>query len=148
MYNLKKTIIGDNQAVVYVLENPPPGIDTIINKAIAEAKGKLHKFEGGNYAGMSIKEAVYKDGKSAILEISKYLKEMTDVMLFNELQQAIKFFIKSEKYNYTLEDIFVMRHVFEEEIKEYEENYSINIEYELPNLPESEKEKIKNYLLF
>ena len=143
-----KSMPAGNDAYVYVVENPPPEFEKILIRAEREACGRNHKFEGGSYRGLTLKQAVLKDGKKAVLEIAGYLKDMTDQRLFTELMCALKTFIRYDKGEYTLEDVITMQHLFEMEIQEYQDTFSIDIRYEIHDLDDSEKEKIKNYILY
>lgn len=147
MISIKKQPVGNN-ACVYIVENAPPDFDACLWRAKLESEGRNHKFTGGKYTNMTIKEAVLQDGKGAIYEIYQYIEHAYEPDFRNSLRTALKYFIKADRTNYSLEDIVAFREVFSDEINEYQKRYSINIEAEVAYLDADTKNRIRDYILF
>lgn len=147
MIKISRQAVGNN-AFVYIVENAPPDFDLCMMRAKMECEGRNHKFSGGIYQNMTVKEAVLKDGKAAVFEIYKYIDNAYEINLANSIREALKYLVKADKLMYSLEDILFLKTIFMEEINNYQQRYGMNIEAEIEYLDIDTKNKIRDYILF
>lgn len=147
MIKISKHPAGDN-ASVYVVENAPPDFDLCLLRAKIECEGRSHKFTGGKYQNMTVKEAVLKDGKQAVFEIYQYIDNAYEQEKANSIREALKYFIKADRLNYTLDELVSLKRIFMNEMEDYKRKYSLNIEAEIDYLDIDSKNKIRDFILF
>lgn len=147
MIKISKQNVGDS-ACVYIVENAPPDFDLCLKRTILECEGRNHKFTGGIYQNMTIKDAVLKDGKKAVFEIYNYIKNAYEPNIANSIREALKYFIKADRLSYTLDELVILKDIFTQEFNEYQQRYKLNIETETQYLDLDSKNKIRDYILY
>lgn len=147
MIKMTKQTVGNN-ACVYIVENAPPDFDLCLMRARLECEGRNHRFTGGIYQNMTVKDAVLKDGKRAVFEIYTYIKNAYEPNLANSIREALKYFIKADRLSYSLDELVMLKDVFMQEFSDYQQRYKMNVETEIEYLDMDSKNKIRDCILY
>lgn len=147
MVKVTKTVV-DEKTSIFIVKDVTPEFDGLLQKVIHECNGLNLRFEAGPYQGLTTKEAYYKDGKQAVITISGFLQNTYNPDYFNNLKSVLKMLIKNDRKEYSLEEVLALRTVLNEEISEYENRFSINLDAEIQRLEGDEKDRIRDFILF